>query len=162
MATIFDRAGSLKKVLIIALDFAKDKHLCLICNGAGDQLLKPFPVHNDRAGFEHLLERLKTTCKRHAISRDNVIAGGEDNPAYAENFLYALHQHQEGPLVVRVNAWKAKKHRENLQASTDSLDLSSIAKTLISRDAYLVFDEEGPNANEYADHQAMRALTRTR
>jgi hypothetical protein len=98
MAAIFERADSFKNVLIVALDFAKDKHLCLICNGAGDQLLKPFPLHNNRAGFEHLLERIQTTCKRHGISPKNVIIGGEDNPAYAENFLYALHQDKSSPL----------------------------------------------------------------
>lgn len=162
MAAIFERADSFKNVLIVALDFAKDKHLCLICNGVGDQLLKPFPLHNNRAGFEHLLERIQTTCKRHGISPNNVIIGGEDNPAYAENFLYALHQDKSNPLVVRVNAWKAKKQRENLQASTDSLDLTGVAKTLINRDAYLVFDEQGPHAGEYADHDSLRAFTRTR
>ena len=162
MAAIFERANSFKDVLIVALDFAKDKHLCLICNGTGDQLLKPFPLHNNRAGFEHLLERIQTTCKRHSISPKNVIVGGEDNPAYAENFLYALHQHKTAPLVVRVNAWKAKRQRENLQASTDCLDLTGVAKTLINRDAYLVFDEEGPHADEYAAHDALRAFSRTR
>lgn len=162
MASIFDAAGSPKNVLIVALDYAKDKHLCLLCNGAGDELLKAFPVHNDRAGFQHLLDRIETTCKRRSIKRGNVIVGGEDSPAYAENFLHALDQHSEGFLVVRVNAWKAKKQRENIQASTDRLDLSGIAKTLINRDAYLVFDREGPHADEYADHGALRALSRTR
>ncbi len=161
MASIFDAAGSTKNVLIVALDYAKDKHLCLLCNGAGDELLKPFPVHNDRAGLDHLLERIQTTCRRRSIRLGNVIIGGEDNPAYAENFLYALDQHKEGFLVVRVNAWKAKKQRENIQASTDRLDLSGIAKTLINRDAYLVFDR-GEHASEYADQRALRALSRTR
>ena len=162
MAAIFQRADSPKNILIVALDFAKDKHLCLICNGTGDHLLKPFPLHNDRAGLEHLLERIQTTCKRHAIDPKNVILGGEDNPAYAENFLHSLHQHKSQPLVVRVNAWKAKRQRENLQASTDLLDLTGIAKTLINRDAYLVFDDEGPNASEYAHYDALRAQSRTR
>ena len=69
---------------------------------------------------------------------------------------------KNAPLVVRVNAWKAKKQRENLQASTDSLDLTGVAKTLINRDAYLVFDQEGPHAEEYAHHDALRAFSRTR
>ena len=162
MASIFDAVESPKNVLIVALDYAKDKHLCLLCNGAGDQLLKAFPVHNDRAGFEHLLERIQTTCKRRSIKRGSVIIGGEDNPAYAENFLHALDRHKEGFLVVRVNAWKAKRQRENIQASTDLLDLSGIAKTLINRDAYPVFDREGPHGAEYDDHGALRALSRTR
>lgn len=162
MSAIFDAAQSPKNVLIVVLDYAKDKHLCLICNGAGDELLKAFAVHNDRAGFQHLLERIETTCKRHGIKRGNVIVGGEDNPAYAENFLHALDEHEKGGLVVRVNAWKAKKQRENIQASTDRLDLLGIAKTLINRDAYLVFDREGPHAEEYANHGDLRELSRTR
>ena len=107
IAEVFDSATSLKKVLIVPIDFANQTHVCLLCNGNGDQLLKPFSVRNDRDGLEFLLERIFTTLKRHAIASEHVIIGGEDCPPYALNLLWALHQ-QKGFSVVRVNAWKAK------------------------------------------------------
>ena len=33
------------------IDFALDQHVVLFCNGQGEQVLKPFPVHNNTAGF---------------------------------------------------------------------------------------------------------------
>jgi transposase len=161
VAELFRAAGSPGKVLVAVLDFAKEKHLCLLCNGNGDQLLNPFPVHNNRQGLQHLLERLQTTAKRHAIDPKHVIIGGEDCPAYALNFLWALH-HQKAGLVTRVNAWKAKQQRENIQASTDKLDLYGIAKTLLNRDAYLVFDPAPARRQEDRNHLALRELVRTR
>lgn len=161
IAKIFASAGSSNRVLIAALDFAKEKHLCLLCNGNGDQLLKPFTVHNNREGLQFLLERIHATCKRHAITPTHVIVGGEDSPSYALNLLWALHQ-LEHLCVARVNAWKAKKQRENVQASTDKLDLLGVAKTLINRDAYLVFDDDPKIDAENRDYEALRELGRTR
>ena len=161
VAAIFTAAKNSDKVLIVPLDFAKDKHVCLLCNGNGDQLLKPFTVKNNRDGLYFLLERIQTTCKRHAINPKHVILGGEDCPSYVINLLWALHQHKE-ICVVRVNAWKAKKQRENVQASTDKLDLLGVAKTLINRDAYPVFDDDPRISEENVNYEAMRELSRTR
>lgn len=35
---VFERAGSARKVLCVALDYAKSKHVALICDGSGDIL----------------------------------------------------------------------------------------------------------------------------
>lgn len=161
IAAVFNSAPSSDKVLIAALDFAKQKHVCLICNGNGQRLLKPFSVHNNREGLVYLLERIKTSCKRHAIAPGHVVIGGEDCPPYALNLLWALHQAKVG-CVVRVNAWKAKQQRENVQASTDKLDLLAVAKTLINRDAYLVFDSDPDIDTQNRNYEAMRELGRTR
>ena len=92
VADLFDSAGNYKNVLIVAIDFASRKHLALFCNGNGDQLLKPFPVKNDKDGLEYLLERINTTCSRHAINPRHVIVGGEDCPPYALNLLWAIQE----------------------------------------------------------------------
>lgn len=161
VASLFLSAGSPGKVLLVILDFANEKHLCLLCNGNGDQLLTPFPVHNNQQGLQYLLQRVQTTAKRHGIQPQHIIIGGEDCPAYAQNLLWALHQQKAG-LVTRVNAWKAKQQRENTQASTDKLDLYGIAKTLINRDAYLVFPADPARRQEDCNHLALREITRTR
>ena len=124
------------RILAVAIDFALDQHVVLFCNGQGEQVLKPFPVHNNTAGFLFLKERILSTCRRLQIDPSHVVLAGEDDPPYALNFLWALNQEW---LVLRVNARIAKEHRENLKASTDLLDLLGIAKALLSRQAHRVF-----------------------
>lgn len=136
---LFTQAGSLERVIVVAFDFARDTHMALLCNGLGQQLLKPFAVHNNAAGVEHLNQRLRALCKRQRVDPTHVFMGGEDDPPYAQNFLWALHADW---LVLRVNAWLAKQQRENLQASSDKLDLLGIAKVLLNRQATPVFATE--------------------
>lgn len=53
--TVFERAGDARKVLCVALDYAKRKHVALICDGHGDVLKASFPVENNAAGIAHLI-----------------------------------------------------------------------------------------------------------
>src|SRR5271157_941979 len=118
---LFERAGHPTKVLCVALDYAKAQHSALICNGLGDLLRGAFPVENTPAGAKQLLEEVRHCAKQKKVRPEQVFFGGEDYPSFAENFL--RHVRQAGFLVVRVNAWEAKKQRSNFQASTDALDL---------------------------------------
>ena len=155
---LFSSAQNPGRVLVVALDFARDKHLALFCNGLGDELLKPFPLHNDLAGVDLLNERIHKSLKRHRIDPAHVLVGGEDDPSYAKNFLWALHDKW---LVLRVNAFKAKKQRENIQASSDKLDLLGIAKMLLNREASVVFNDGGL-ADQAEHYDALKTLGRTR
>ena len=128
-----------ERILVVALDFARDQHVALLCNGLGEQLLKPFAVHNNRAGIEFLNQQIDKTRGRLDIDQSHVLIGGEDDPPYALNFLWALHSRW---LVLRVNAHQAKQQRENFQASTDQIDLLAIAKTLINRQSVEVFESD--------------------
>jgi transposase len=130
---VFERAGSARKVLCVALDYAKSKHVALICDGNGDILKAAFPVENSTAGVAHLIEQISATARRRKITKDCIYLGGEDEAAYVANFTAALRD--KGYLVVRVNAFEAKESRENLLASTDNLDLLGVAKTLLARRA---------------------------
>ena len=131
LIALFEVAGNSKKVLCVVLDYAKDTHVALFCNGHGEILKKTFPVKNTLKGVEYLKERIKITCKKRGIIRRHVFLGGEDGGPYALNFNHALRK--EGFLVVGVNAHDAKKQRDNEQASSDELDLLGIAKLLLSR-----------------------------
>jgi len=128
---LFEDAPRPEKVLVGAIDYAKRDHVVLLCNGAGDILRKPFPVHNTPEGVEFLLEQTFSTCRYHRIQKKHVFFGGEDCGAYTENFSACLQS--RGFPVAGVNAQDAKKQRENLQASTDRLDLLGIAHMLIAR-----------------------------
>ena len=150
---LFERAGSPRKVLCAALDFAKQSHTALLCNGMGDLLKKPFTLPNSAKGLEVLLTEVNATCRHRHIQPKHVFFGGEDTPSYAENFVTELRQ--RGFLVCRVNAFDAKKQRENLQASTDELDLHGIAHCLLKGRARVLAEQPGL-------HQQLRLLVRER
>ena len=153
---VFERAGDNRKVLCIALDYAKRKHVVLICDCNGDVLKNSFPVENNAASIAHLIKEISATARRRKIPKDQIFLGGEDEADYVANFTAALRG--KGYLVVRVNAYEAKEHRENLLTSTDTLDLLGIAKTLLSRRARLT--GETATADPASHH--LRELTRCR
>lgn len=105
----------------------------MFCNGSGEVLRKPFSVKNSSDGVKYLINQVTRSCQHRHIHREHVFFGGEDVNSYAENFANKLRA--SGWLVANVNAHDAKKQRENLQASTDRLDLMGIAAMLLSRRA---------------------------
>lgn len=150
---IYEEAGTSKKVLVGAIDYAKKDHVVMFCNGNGDILRKPFPVKNTPEGVDFLLAQLNGTCRYHRINTKHAFFGGEDCGSYTENFAECLRD--QGWLVAGVNAEDAKKQRENMQASTDRLDLLGIARMLINRRGNCAPSQSGPYRN-------MRTLVRHR
>jgi transposase len=128
---LFEQAGNNTKVMCVPIDYAKKDHIVMFCNGHGDILRKPFPVKNTPEGVSHLVEQVSRSCRYHRIDPAHVYFGGEDGGSYTENFANTLRA--KGWLVAGVNAHDAKKQRENLQASTDRLDLMGIARMLLNR-----------------------------
>jgi transposase len=82
---------------------------------------------------KYLIDQVNRSCRHRHIQSDHVFFGGEDVNSYAENFANTIRAN--GWLVANVNAHDAKKQRENLQASTDRLDLMGIATMLLNRRA---------------------------
>ncbi len=154
--SIFQRASDPRKVLCVAIDYAKRKHLALICDGNGDVLKSPFPVDNSTAGINFLIEQISATARRRKIPKNQIFLGGEDEASYVTNFTAALRKQEY--VVLRVNAYEAKENRENLLASTDALDLLGIAKTLLARRAQTTGQSKKANP-AYAE---LRDLNRTR
>ena len=128
VANIFASVKSLKKILLVPIDYAKSTHKVLFINGDGDQCRAPFDVHNTNAGFELLLQSIKRTCKKRRIAAKHVIIGGEGLPCFARNFIHAVDNHF---LVLNIHAKEAKEMRQTEQASTDKLDLVGIAKSML-------------------------------
>lgn len=133
LRAIFERAGDPRKVLCVPMDYAKRKHVAMICDGLGDILKKPFPVENNPQGIEFLIGQISATARHRKIPKSQIFLGGEDEPSYVANFTAALRT--QDYLVMRVNAYQAKESRANLVANTDQLALLGIAKTLLSRRA---------------------------
>lgn len=150
---LFEEASHSKKVLVVAMDYAKKEHTIMFCNGNGDILRKPFGVRNSPEGVHYLVEQVHKTCAYHKINRKHLFFGGEDCGSYTENFTQCLREH--GWLVAGVNAQDAKDQRENVQASTDRLDLLGIARLLINRRGNCSPSQSGPYRN-------LRTLVRHR
>src|SRR3974377_422682 len=108
---LFEQAGHPAKVLCIALDYAKAQHTALICNGMGDLVGGSVAVDNTPAGAKLLLEQVHHCAKQRKVRPTQILFGGEDYPAFAENFL--RHLRQEKNPVGRVNAWEAKQQRRH-------------------------------------------------
>ena len=130
LLSLFETAGSSAKVMCVPMDYAKNDHLVMFCNGHGDILRKPFSVKNSPEGLEYLLDQVTRSCRRRGIKKDHVFFGGEDANSFAENFVSTLRF--KGWLIAGVNARDAKKQRTNLQASTDRIDLMGIATMLLN------------------------------
>jgi transposase len=150
---LFKDAGHPDKVLCIPIDYAKQTHMVLCCNGSGKVLKKAVPVKNTPEGLAFLLEVVDNICRKHHIERKHVFFGGEDCGTFSLNFVYGLRE--LGFAVVGVNAKDAADQRENMQASTDELDLLGIAKLLLNRRGSTAGGEPGAE-------RALRTLTRHR
>jgi len=69
---MFEIAGSPKNVVCVAVDYAKTKHVALICDGNGDVLKAAFPVDNSREGVAHLLKELPAKMRRSKVPKSQV------------------------------------------------------------------------------------------
>jgi transposase len=133
LLTLFEKAGNSAKVMCVPIDYAKNDHVVMFCNGHGHIVRKPFSVKNSPRGVDYLIDQVIRSCKSRGINKEHVFFGGEDVGSFAANFVTTLRC--QGWLVAGVNAHDAKQQRDNLQASTDRLDLMGIAKTLLNRRA---------------------------
>jgi transposase len=130
IVNLFETAGSNEKVMCVPMDYAKNDHLVMFCNGHGDILRKPFSVKNTPEGIAHIDDQVMRSCRRRGIKKEHVFFGGEDANSFAKNFVSTLRS--KGFLVANVNARDAKKQRESVQASTDRIDLMGIAAMLLN------------------------------
>ena len=127
---LFEMAENRSRVMCVPMDYAKKDHMVMFSNGNGQILRKPFSIKNSKAGKDYLIDQVTKSCRHHGINPQHVLFGGEDCGSYTDNFITALRS--DNWLVAGVNAHDAKTYRENMQASTDSLDLLGISKMLIN------------------------------
>lgn len=128
--SLFESAENRSKVMCVPIDYAKKDHMVMFCDGNGRIIRKPFSVKNSIKGKNYLIDQVMKSCRRHGINQQHIFLGGEDCGTYTNNFIAALRS--ENLLVAGVNAHDAKQQRENMQASTDKLDLLGICKMLLT------------------------------
>jgi hypothetical protein len=105
---LFKTAKDRSKVMCVPMDYAKNDHLVMFCNGNGKIIREPFPIKNSLEGKKHLLDQVKKSCQHNGISLKHTFFGGEDCGTYADNFIAALRKEQW--LVAGVNALDAKRY----------------------------------------------------
>ena len=135
----FTNCGSLEKVLLVPVDYAKESHTVQFCLGTGRYLLKkPLNIYNNVEGLQYFCMRLKKIMSRYHIQKGKVLIVSEDPPRYLYNFMDKVRR--ETFMWVRVNAGQAVQFRETLRASSDTIDLSGIAGAAINRKGVIVED----------------------
>lgn len=128
--SLFEMAENRSKVMCIPMDYAKKDHMVMFCDGNGKIIRKPFSIKNSLDGKQYLVDQVKKSCRHRGIKFQHVFFGGEDCGSYTDNFISSLRS--DNWLVAGVNAHDAKTYRENMQASTDCLDLLGISKALLN------------------------------
>lgn len=179
VANVFNEAKHNRRILLVAIDYAKSTHKVLFFNADGTELRQPFDVHNNSEGLTFLLEAIKRTIKSRGIRRKHIILGGEGAPSFARNFILGLSD--RGYLVLNIHAKEAKEMRQTAQASTDKLDLIGIAKSMVhgsgkpfglrryddprlqeNRDSDKICIAAKPYGELFEDQEALQILTRNR
>ena len=128
--SLFETVENRSKVMCVPIDYAKKDHTVMFCNGNGEIIRKPFSVKNSLKGKNYLVEQVTKSCRHHGINLQHAFFGGEDCGSFADNFITTLRS--DDWIVAGVNPCDAKRYRENMQASTDRLDLLGICKMLLS------------------------------
>ena len=72
LRVLFDQAQSPKKVLCVPIDYAKSKHVGLICDGYGNVLKKPFTINNSQEGIDFLIDQVSATARRRKIPKSQI------------------------------------------------------------------------------------------
>ena len=140
-------------MIYIGIDVAKNKHDCFITNSEGEVLFKPFPIPNNREGFESLFQRIES------VSNDltKVKVGLEATGHYSYNLLGFLLD--KGLTTYVINPLHTNLYRKSLslrKTKTDQVDARTIASMILS----------DVNLKSYSDtsyrNEELKSLTRYR
>ena len=140
-------------MIYIGIDVAKNKHDCFITNSEGEVLFKPFPIPNNREGFESLFQRIES------VSNDltKVKVGLEATGHYSYNLLGFLLD--KGLTTYVINPLHTNLYRKSLslrKTKTDKVDAHTIASMIMS----------DVNLKSYSDtsyhNEELKSLTRYR
>ena len=116
-------------MIYVGIDVAKNKHDCFITNSEGEVLFKPFPIPNNREGFESLFQRIES------VSDDltKVKVGLEATGHYSYNLLGFLLDKDLTTYVI--NPLHTNLYRKSLslrKTKTDKVDARTIASMIMS------------------------------
>ena len=140
-------------MIYVGIDVAKNKHDCFITNSEGEVLFKPFPIPNNREGFESLFQRIES------VSDDltKVKVGLEATGHYSYNLLGFLLD--KGLTTYVINPLHTNLYRKSLslrKTKTDKVDARTIASMIMS----------DVNLKSYSDtsyrNEELKSLTRYR
>lgn len=140
-------------MIIVAIDVAKDKHECFIMSSDGEILFDPFPITNDRDGFDLLFDRICSVSG----SLEDVKAGLEATGHYHLDLLAFLLD--KGLSTYLINPLHTSLFRKSLslrKTKTDPVDARAIAMLMLSG------QELQPCSSSSYSIDELKSLTRYR
>lgn len=121
---------------VVGIDIAKAKHFAVILDPVGQTIAPPFAFPNDRAGFDHLMDRVDQLAARHLIN--HWVFGFEASGGYEKTLAAFLAE--QGHDVVQVSSYAVKRQRELMTGSTDKNDAKdSVSIAYLIRQGFVEF-----------------------
>ena len=103
---LFEGAGSSEKVMCVRMDYARNNHLAMFCNGKDYILQKLFSVKNTPERIAYIDDQITRSFHQRAIQKKHLFFFGENANLFAKNFVNTLRR--KGFLVANVNVHDAK------------------------------------------------------
>jgi transposase len=116
-------------MIFVGIDVAKDKHDCFIMNSDGEVLSNVFTIENNKAGFDSLYQKIKSTSNDFSKIKVGLEATGH----YSYNILGFLLD--KGLPTYLINPLHTNLYRKSLslrKTKTDKVDARTIAMMLMS------------------------------
>ena len=140
-------------MIFVAVDVAKDKHVCFIANSDGQTLFDPFVIPNDLDGFNDLFAKISSLVD----SLQDVKVGLEATGHYHLNLLgYLLDKGLPTCLINPLHTCLFRKSLSFRKTKTDMVDAKAIARLLMS-DRTLQ-----PYSLQSYQNEELKSLTRYR
>lgn len=125
-----------KRAGVVGIDIAKAKHFAVILDPMGQTIAAPFAFPNDRAGFDHLVDRVDQLAARHLIN--HWVFGFEASGGYEKPLAEFLSD--KGYDVVQVSSYAVKRQRELMTGSSDKNDAKdSVSIAYLIRQGFVEF-----------------------
>ena len=140
-------------MIYVGIDVAKDKHDCCILDSNGQKVYPIFTISNDKAGFDELFSKIRSTTRFKKKTKVGLEATGH----YSNNLLAALVD--KGFPTYVINPLHTNLFRKGLslrKTKTDKVDASSIAMMLLT-DRTLK-----PYSDTSYHNEELKSLTRYR
>jgi transposase len=116
-------------MIFVGIDVAKDKHDCFIMNSEGEVLFNAFTIENNRAGFDNLYQKIKSTSNDFSKIKVGLEATGH----YSYNILgFLLDKDLPTYLINPLHTSLYRKILSLRKTKTDKVDARTIAMMLMS------------------------------
>lgn len=149
------------KTLVVGIDIAKQTHWVQMMY-EGELIGKAFSIYNNKAGFENLVEVIRSRC--HQLGAHSVVVGMEPTGHYFKPLAYYLDEKQVCKVVL-VNPYHVNRSKElddNSPNKNDRKDARLIAKLISQGNYFEAHLSKGDWAELRTSNVTLMQLTKKR